>query len=154
MSEVLNEAELRLVLERLDAVHEPIVEDVDHHATVAAVCEATGASRARVWEILEQIREDDLEARIALRIREAEEPLFRVERPGHTSEPISTARLSTRRRTFESLLDHVKRDHDTKGKVPRKETMDNRAFEFMAICFGFLVVMLMIYAVAQGVMGK
>ncbi|HMS54615.1 MAG TPA: hypothetical protein PKA27_04375 [Fimbriimonadaceae bacterium] len=149
-SEDLSEAELHELLVRLE-FEDRESEVRDHHATVDAVCEATGASRTRVWEILDQIREDDLESRIAMRIREAEEPLFRVERPGHTTSPISTAHIPSRRRTFSTLLDHVKRDHEIKGKASLKETKENRAFEFMAICFGFIVVLLMIYAVVYGV---
>ena len=99
--------ELTPLLTKLHARETPL-DQPDEYATVAAVCEATGVSPERVWEVLEEIRHQDLEARIEQRLREAEEPLYRVERPGTFSDPLdSSTNLLARRRAIKTILDHL-----------------------------------------------
>lgn len=101
--------ELSALLLRLHSAEAPI-EQPDDYATVAAVCEATGETPHRVREILEQIREEDLESRIEERLREAEEPLYRVERPGVFNDPLdSSTNMLARRRAVKTILDKIPR---------------------------------------------
>lgn len=114
--ESIEAEELRALLERLHAPAPP-VEQPDHYATVTAVCEATGHTAEEVWRVLEKLREEDMEARLAQRLREVEEPLYRVERPGKSEDPLSSATLMGRRRMFNSILDTVPR---TPGKAVKR----------------------------------
>lgn len=116
--EAIDPEELGVLLDRLHEVDE-VPEGPDHHATVAAVCEATGQSFNRVWEVLEQIRREDMEARLSQRLREMEEPLYRVERPGFDRDPLSRHTASGRERTFNSLLDKLPKPGE-ENKVPPK----------------------------------
>jgi len=106
-NESIQPDELTLLLTKLHAPETPI-ESPDEYATVAAVCEATGCSAQRVWEVLEEIRQQDLEARVEQRLREAEEPLYRVERPGTYFDPLdSTTNVLARRRAVKTVLDRI-----------------------------------------------
>ena len=81
--------ELKLLMERLHAPEPEAADPPDHVATVEAVCEATGESEERVWQVLKQIREEDLQSRVSERLREAEEPTYRVELPGFEEASLS-----------------------------------------------------------------
>jgi hypothetical protein len=124
-SDSIQPDELQSLLLRLHAPEMPI-EPPDDYATVAAVCEATGESAYRVREILEQIRQEDLESRIEARLREAEEPLYRVERPGTYADPLdSTTNMLARRRAIKTILDKI-------PKVDVKRSADAKQKEFHA----------------------
>lgn len=86
-SPLISNEELRGVLE---LIHEEQFADAawqaspyEDWATIDAICETTGHRPEEVERILGQIRRADLASRISTRLRELEEPTFRVERPGH-----------------------------------------------------------------------
>lgn len=71
----------------LHELHEPdswLSDQDDDNVTVSAVAEATGHSETEIQELLERLREEDKEIRLSRALREMEEPLYRVERPGPT----------------------------------------------------------------------
>src|SRR5690348_14090534 len=98
--------ELNCLLQRLHAP-DHIPEQEEDHVTVAAVCELTGAAEDEVWDLLERIREEDIEARVVERLRELEEPLYRVERPGFVDDSLTRPLISNRRRILNSVLDQL-----------------------------------------------
>lgn len=149
--------ELQQLLLLLHAPETPI-EKPDAYATVAAVCEATGESSHRVWEVLEQIRQEDLEARIQQRLQDAEEPLYRVERPGDYRDPLdSTTNILARRRAVKTILDKLPRADKIYPKVISQQTdqPQQRAFNFAAflvLAGTFVLIALVAIVAAIGVM--
>lgn len=138
--------ELRPLLEQLHSP-ETSVHQVDERATVAAVSEATGLPETQVWDALHKLRSEDLQARLAERLREAEEPLYRVERPGFTAE---TPTFLGRQRAFQSILDTVPRlDSQKQAKLaPKQETADERASRWAArLVLAFMLLMFAVVGV-------
>lgn len=135
--------ELHALLHRLHAdEYEQALEDgPDDHATVSAVCEVTGHSPQRVLQILEDIRREDRESRVAERLREIEEPLYRVERPGADTDPLNKPTFANRQRVFQSILDTVPRP-EGKIKVNRKEQVT--AQDKLSSWIGMIVVLLVL----------
>lgn len=122
--EALTPVELGELLRRLhpDDFQESF-ERKDDFATVSAVCEATGHDPDKVWDALEDIRREDVESRLAQRLREAEEPLHRVERPGHETDPLRGANLLNRASHYETFLDFVQKK-SSRPKVAKKFEVD------------------------------
>lgn len=122
--------ELLPLLERLQTPHLP-KELPDDYATVAAVAEAIGCSESEVWDALNNLRNEDLEARLAERLREAEEPLYRVERPGLNPEPPT---FIGRQRAFQSILDTLPPLNPQKRSTVAKkmESAEERASRWAA----------------------
>ena len=141
-SSLITPEELTELLHRLHS--EDATRDiVDDQVTVAAVCEATDESQERVWLLLEEIRRDDIESRLAEKLREAEEPLFRVERPGFTSDPLSKPTWSNRQRAFSSILDHLPRPQRPKKTKVAKTIADTSA-DRQARALAFILLLLML----------
>jgi hypothetical protein len=134
--------ELTRLLERLEGLDEPVS---DHASTVSAVVEATGYSSRRVWEALQQIRSEDLEARLAAKLRELEEPLYRVERPYNPAEKPLAASYAHRHRILRSLLDDLPRPGEPRVRRPvGKPDLAERAAGgiAMALLAGFALLVL------------
>lgn len=121
--------ELRAVLQVLDAdADAPAVQDVpDDHVSIEAIAEATGLTIRAVELALEEVRRCDQEAELARRIRELEEPLYRVERPGHPPPDPVARTIGSRRQMFSTLLDDLpkvgERPH---RKMKREDTAQER----------------------------
>jgi hypothetical protein len=87
-------------------------------ATVEAVAEATGVPLARVQAELASLREEDLESRLTERLREAEAPLYSVERPGHVRDPLHSRSWLPRQVLPNRFLDQSMQDRQvTKPEV-------------------------------------
>ena len=81
--------------------------DVQVDPTLEAICELTGASRKRVLDLLQDVRRERREAKIAEALIELEEPLYRVERPATEVPHDAIYDLQFRKATTESLLDQA-----------------------------------------------
>jgi len=141
-SEELTPDEVRRLLESLEGI-ETNEEPPDTYATVTAVCEATGESPALVRQLVEDIRRQDLAARVATKLRELEEPTFRVERPGFETRASATQTYLARQRTLDTILDRpVKQkkpaDKDL-AKTPAEKMSTAAAFLVLAITVGLLL---------------
>lgn len=149
-NESIQPEELQALLVRLHAPDHSF-EPKDDYATVSAVCEATGQSWDRVWEVLAEIRELDLEAKIHRRLQEAEEPLYRVERPDTAVNPVENSMSKwARQRTARTILDKIprpehvrKRDHQD----IRAEASSRAAGNFILFATILLLVVIGVIAV-------
>lgn len=92
-------------------------DELNGEVTVEAVSEATGLPISQVVEALERLRESDEETRLMRTLRELEEPLYRVERPGNAPvDPLAKHfRASIQGPLFPSL--------DSLVKQRKKQTM-------------------------------
>ena len=143
--------ELGELLHRLQGSELPF-DPPDDNATVAAVCELSGVSAHRVWEVLDQIREEDLESRIAEKLRELEEPLYRVERPGFSRDPLSSVSPFGRRKAFDSVLDRLpRRQHVAPAKKAEQPTHHDTASRWVATLVLVLFLLLFAAVIAQGI---
>lgn len=150
-SEKLTSAELRALLEKMEPIDEVdrAMGEFDDTVTVGAVSEATGMRPEDVMDILSEVREQMAEARMADAIRELEEPLFRVERPGHATPdgsrhlpPLSRARL------FSSLLDDV-----VKARRPRVKLKDERGERQAALIQNVILIVFGLILIGVLVLG-
>lgn len=95
----IEDYELAELLRRLDGMEASLAPD--DAVTIRDVCELTGHSEREVKAALEELREEDLRARLATALRELEAPLYAVERPGFASDPLSAwARTKTLQEAF------------------------------------------------------
>ena len=120
--------------------------------TVAAVAEATGHSEAYVQETLERMRDEDLQARLAQTLREMEEPLYRVERPGHTpNDPIMRQFQLRPGESLSPLLDSLAKK-SAKKKLTAKKLSDSTdvGSKIMANVIMFLFTALIVVTVCIG----
>lgn len=141
-SEELTPAELTALLLRLEGI-ESQKELSDSYATVAAVCEATGESPHRVAALLEDIRSEDMKARVLARLRELEEPTFRVERPGHESQSSATQTYLAREQTLSTVLEKHVKPARREPALPAKESA-SASLASMAAYFALATVMFLI----------
>jgi hypothetical protein len=117
--EALTPGELHELLHRLHCQEDEAV-PADPYATVAAVCEATGEPPQRVWDVLQRMRDEDLRSRVEQRLKEAEEPLYRVERPGFSQDPLGRGSLAGRERAVTTILDRLPRVDAPQSTPPKK----------------------------------
>lgn len=98
-SDRIEDFELAELLARLDGIETAF--QLDDSVAVQDVCELTGHPLHVVREALEELREQDMRARLAIALREIEAPLYAVERPGPSSDPLAAwARTQTLQRAF------------------------------------------------------
>lgn len=140
----IDPAELRALLERLEPIDEVdrTMAEFDDTVTVSAVCEATGVEAHVVIDILAEVRERVAEARLVQTIRELEEPLFRVERPGHAA-PDATRNLPPlhRAQLFTDLMEDVVRTRKPKVKLSAPHAKSARWIEaFILIVFAIVLI--------------
>lgn len=142
-SRKLNAGELRTLLERLGEVdleppgsEEPTVEDV---------AEALGHEPQFIENMLREQRAIDRESRISEALREMEEPLYRVERPGlNQSDPMSRHNPIHRQRVITTILDHLPRaDHPKRRQKVTEDTKHDHAMR--AFAYLFLTAMALIF---------
>lgn len=112
----------------LSELHEPdswMGEEDDDHVTVSAVAEATGHSETEIQDLLERLREEDKEIRLARALREMEEPLYRVERPGPTPHDPLAAHFRLRPgQSLSPLLDGLAKKRKTAKKVAEDKSSE------------------------------
>lgn len=132
--ETLADDEIAPLLQRLTAeeVDEPVV------TTVRDVAEATGLSEEEVRAALREMRR----ARLSEELRILEEPLYRVERPGHAdSDPY--ARYLARERTLNTILDRpatIPKPFAQPAPTPRENWMDYLILVPLLAAVGYFLV--------------
>ncbi|MEZ5163917.1 MAG: hypothetical protein R2688_09270 [Fimbriimonadaceae bacterium] len=137
----IEEQELHDLLTRLHAAGQEEVthekSDDDHYATAEAVSEVTGESVDHVLDVLEKIRDENVRARIATNIREAEEVLYRVERNDtRNRDPLSSRKPIVDGSTVTTILDKIKNDQKLSGYRrfrPAPETKDEAALRWLVL---------------------
>lgn len=98
-SDRIEDFELIDLLRRLALLE--VETQLDDSVTVRDVCELTGESERRVRETLAEMREQDYRARVAQALRELEAPLYSVERPGFSQDPLAAwSRTQTLQKAF------------------------------------------------------
>ena len=145
--------ELVALLERLHDPHSAVEMAVDDHITVQDVAEATGMPVQDVLDALSKVRDDNYEARLAAKLRELEEPMYRVERPGPaTADPLSSPISSLRRKDFSSILDHLPKFDPNKILLRRalKETPHERSAKAVAQAILWTIFFLLLAVVTYG----
>lgn len=151
--EILTVDEARAILEQIHLqehlnAFQPEPKVRDDEVTIAAVCEMTGRPDYEVRKILEQIREEDLAAELARRLREAEEPLYRVERPGFEDPDggMKVRRFYNNMPKSDSILDRSTKDrqaHEHHAKQTGQAPMDwvsKVIMACLAMAFAFILI--------------
>lgn len=154
-SQFVSESELRMLLLEL---HEEgcTLRERDDEATVEAVAEATGHSADHVANVLQTIRTEDYEARLSRRLRELEEPLHRVERPGHAPpDPMASYFKLNPGESLSPLLDRLKKT----GRQPVKKSVKTPPTQsdllsrvmanFVMLLFLAIIVSVVVFGVVQ-----
>ncbi len=149
--------ELRDVLQRLSGVDQGEIPHPDGYVTAEAIAEATGYTVESIQEILDHLRDQDRQAELARRLRELEEPIYRVERPGiPPNDPLSTYNPMRRTQMMSDLLDSL--PHPDRPKVKRKLNIpEDRVSKMLTTVvlaiFVVVFVALSLIAVVQGIRG-
>jgi len=133
--------ELREVLDELHRELQPDLSPEQTRVTLEEVAEATGMPLASVEAAVRRVRE----ARMAAVLRELEEPLYRVERPGTPPvDPFMAQRFS--RDTFSSLLDqHGQLEEPSNKQRPKlKKSVHENVTDHLATLVAGLVVIAVI----------
>lgn len=138
--------ELREVLTQLDTIGATINE-ISHddgdpdHVTVSSICEATGESESRVREVLASLRQESETDQLVRRLREVEEPMFRVERT--TPHTPSTSQLEHHFRRavpVNKILEQAeKKSH--RGRLVLKESLSERVITGAGLLLVLFVVL-------------
>jgi len=136
--EVRDEAELRELLGRLDRTVEHVEtladNDPTHYTTVEDIAEALGLSPAFVADELRKLHAEHREAKLHSVLRELEEPIHRVERPGlnqsHHSDPIF------RLKSVQALVER----HHKEPTLPRRDQTENKKAEEFSTRVGMIVL--------------
>lgn len=128
--------ELREVLDELHRELQPDLAADRSRITLEEIAEATDMPLQKVEEAVQRVRE----ARMAAVLRELEEPLYRVERPGTPpADPFMTQRFS--RDTFSSLLDrHAEPETPPRNQNGAKKTFHENVTDHLATLVAVLVV--------------
>lgn len=132
--------ELRDVLDELHNDLQPDLAPERTRVTLEEVAEATDMPLQAVEEAVRRVRE----ARMAAVLRELEEPLYRVERPGTPPvDPFLSQRYS--RDTFSSLLErHAEPEVKPKKPTQAKKTLHENVTDHLATLVAVLVVIAVI----------
>lgn len=145
--------ELVAVLERLHDPHSVAEVALDDHITVQDVAEATGLPVEDVLDALSKVRDENHEARLAAKLRELEEPMYRVERPGPSPiDPLSSLISPIRRKDFSSILDHLPKFDPNKIPLRRslKETPHEKSASVVAYAILWIMFFLLLVVVTYG----
>lgn len=126
--------------------------------TVTDIAEAVGLSTSDVENALRRIR-GSREAELAKVLRELEEPLYRVERPGFAPpDPLSRHIPWRAQELNSSILNDVPKPviRTVRGKLKKKEDeAHEKVSNWIAVVilglFGLLMVLVIVYAVIQAV---
>lgn len=144
-SSLISDEELRDVLCAIeesqfqDEAHK--VSPYDDWVTISAISEATGHSTEEIEEVLIRIRRETLSCKISQRLRELEEPLYRVERPGHHKpDPSAPAiRITQINTILDKILPESKKTARTRKNL--EITATDRIASGIAIFVGLIVVL-------------
>lgn len=140
-SVVTDEAELAELIDRLhrqtDNWTEPVATRTDH-ITVEDIAEALDLDPLEVAKVLKEIHEEHEYARVAGALREMEEPLYRVERPGH-AEQDSLNNPVYRLRSVQILTERI-----AKPTVLHRRTETNKDSERLGNAIGKGVLILLV----------
>ncbi|MBS1710814.1 MAG: hypothetical protein JSS71_03695 [Armatimonadetes bacterium] len=159
-SPVVSDAELQAVLQAIakEDLGEPAhqASPYDDWATVDSICEVTGRSRAEIEGIVLALRREDLAARISGRLRELEEPLYRVERPGH--HPPSSVEHILRDRQVKTILDKMGQPLIPKRVKSDQELRNEKSSDLLGRIIAYLltgvVVFIALYAIVQSLASR
>lgn len=141
----MSSSELRLLLERIeprdefaDALDRKIPDDT---VTVHSISEATGLHPEDVLDMLCEIRQRHAEAGLADRLRQLEEPTFRVERPGHAPhDHFKSHPPLTRVGIFSSILEDVVKA--TRPRIKQHSESDRKHFNASTLVAVILLISL------------
>ena len=159
-SNELSPAEIRQVLEELHSrvgLNDRVEEARTADATIIAdISEATGFPLQMVCDAVEAVKRGDREAEISRVLRELEEPLYRVERPGHsTPDPLSRHFPWAQKKLTSSILDDQKRmDAPRKLIIEKKEQPHEKALNWLAVAIFVLITGVVLFAVLASVLTK
>jgi hypothetical protein len=125
------------------------VSPYDEWVTVKSICEATGHSESEIETVLLAIRRENLASKVSERLRELEEPLYRVERPGHHKPDPSAPAL--RIQQINTILDRIMPEEKAKAKIRKhlEPTMTDRVASGIALIIGAIVVLVTIGLILQ-----
>ncbi|MBS1714838.1 MAG: hypothetical protein JST30_10945 [Armatimonadetes bacterium] len=125
----------------------------DDSVTVEAVAEATGRSKSEVLDALERLRAEDAERRLSLALRELEEPLHRVERPGHAEpDPLAQHFRMPKGQSLSPLLDDLARRSKAASKLSRKGKTQPPRFDLVGLMIMAVFTALTLVAVLYGLL--
>ncbi len=142
-SDLISELELRDVLQAIEEQQfsEKALEvsPYDDWVTIRAISEATGHSEHEIESVLLTIRRENMASQISARLRELEEPLYRVERPGHyRPDPVAPA---LRAQQINTILDRIL--PEGKSKITIRKNLEpsflDRFASIVAIVIGAIV---------------
>lgn len=156
-SHLISKKELQAVLKAIeeeqfvDATHS--ISPYDDWVTIESICEATGHRPHEVAQILYEHRRAELASRISDRLRELEEPLYRVERPGHHKPNSSMPGLRVEQ--VNTILDRLlpKQNYINRKKSLEANLSDRIATAF-AIIIGGVVILVTVALVIQAALSR
>lgn len=157
-SPLISDSELRILFERINRTDEEQFEQAhqisphDDWVTINAFCEVTGHHPEDVQRILEDIRRKDLHAKLATRLRELEEPTFRVERPGHSIQNSHEPLL--RQQQINSMLDKLLPQKPLRQKLALTTTPGEKIVSTIGAIFAFLIVAGTIGIIVQAILTR
>lgn len=155
-SPLVSDEELQSVLHSLQeeslAQETHKISPYDEWVTIAAICEATGHNEAEISALLHDLRRQELASRISTRLRELEEPLYSVERPGH-HRPDPSAPL-IRIEQINTILDRlVPKSELIKRKSKALEpTTTERTASLIATVFALLILVGSVLLIVQALL--
>lgn len=158
-SEIASDEELRILLERLQRAETLEEETARYHElgkiTVEDVAEAVGMHPDVVAQELDAMHQEWMESRVSGVLRELEEPLYRVERPGVEIKSGLDSPL-LRMKSVQTLASKLREDSTINRKkvdhTPSKQ--DRLIANFILAGFGILFGILAIKAVYFALMNR
>ncbi len=158
-SEIASDEELRILLERLQRAESLEEETARYHQigkiTVEDVAEAVGMHPDVVAQELDAMHQEWMEARVSGVLRELEEPLYRVERPGTEIKSGLDSPL-LRLKSVQTLAGKLREDSKiTRKKIDHSPSKQDRLIaNFILAGFGILFGILAIKAVYVFLMNR
>lgn len=147
--DLVNATELHLLLERLEGIQELLTPE-EEGASLDAISEATGYSRDHIDHVLQEIRREDMAERVRERLREMEEPLYRVERP--TTEKRQDIMLDyfSREATVSTILDKVQPRPPVRRPEPKRGSSPIEwASAFLVMSVALMSIVLLVGAIVM-----
>ncbi len=158
-SEIASDEELRLLLERLHRAESLEEETARYHQigkiTVEDVAEAVGMHPDLVAQELDAMHQEWMESRVSGVLRELEEPLYRVERPGNEVKSGLDSPL-LRMKSVQTLASKLREDRQIdRKKVDHSPSKQDRLIANVILAgFGILFGVLAIKAVYVFLMNR
>lgn len=157
-SHLISDAELQAVLgaiEELEFREEAhVASPYDDWVTIDSIAEATGHPESEIERVLFEIRRENMASRISERLRELEEPLYRVERPGHHRPDASAPAI--RIAQINTILDRIL--PEGKAKIKSRKYLEpnasDRIASAIALIIGGIVVLVTIGLIIQAIVAR